>query len=215
MADDVDDEALPARDGVEAVVRTHLGAGELDAAATRALERYGPELFGFLRALARDDDLAAEAFAAASEHIWRGLPRFRWEASLRTWCYQLARNALHQARIDPRRRPERNLPMSLLQSVVEVQRSATAPYQRTDIKDGLRALRESLTSEDHEIMILRLDRGMSWKDIARSIDGEDLTGGKLDQRAASLRKRFERAKSQLRDMAIAAGLLPTPSDDTT
>jgi RNA polymerase sigma-70 factor (ECF subfamily) len=209
-----DDDEVPMRDEIEAVVRGHLTDGHVDEAATRALERYGPELFGFLRALARDEDLATEAFAAASEHIWRGLPKFRWEASLRTWCYQLARNALHQARIDPRRRPERNLPMSLVNSMEEVRRSATAPYQRTDVKDALRALRDSLASEDHEILILRLDRGMSWKDIARAIEGDDLAGGKLDQRAAALRKRFERAKTQLREMAVATGLIkPSDGDD--
>src|SRR2546423_4143915 len=91
-------------DDVEAVIRAHVEAGEIDVAATRALERYGPELYGFLRALARDDDLAAEAFAAASEQLWRNLATFRFEATIRTWAYQIARHALHHARVDPKRR---------------------------------------------------------------------------------------------------------------
>jgi len=196
----------PPRDGIEATIRDLVAAGEIDAAATRALEHYGPELYGFLRALARDDDLAADAFAAASEQLWRNLARFRWEASLRTWSYQLVRNALHQLRSAPHRRPERNLPLSVMTSIANLQRSRTAPYQRTEVKDGLRALRESLDPIDHEILILRLDRGMSWKEIARAVADDDSDDG-LDQRAAALRKRFERAKTQLRELAVQHGLL--------
>jgi RNA polymerase sigma-70 factor, ECF subfamily len=206
VSDDADTEPRP-RDAVEAEVRALADAGDIDRAATRALEHYGPELYGFLRALARDDDLAAEAFAAASEHLWRNLARFRWEASLRTWSYQLVRNALHQLRSAPVRRPERNLPLSMMTSIANVQRSATAPFQRTEVKDALRALRESLDPLDHEILILRLDRAMSWKEIARALADTDADTG-LDQRAATLRKRFERAKTQLRELAVQHGLLP-------
>jgi RNA polymerase sigma-70 factor (ECF subfamily) len=192
---------------VEQAIRRHASAGELDVAATRALEHYGPELYGFLRAIARDDDLASEAFAQTSEQLWRNLGKFRWEASLRTWAYRIARNALSQLRADPRRRPERNLPISLVASIEEVRRSATAPYQRTEIKDGLRALRDALDPVDHEILILRLDRAMSWKDIARALDDASEDDHELGQRAAALRKRFERAKTQLRELAIERKLL--------
>jgi RNA polymerase sigma-70 factor, ECF subfamily len=201
-----DSDAPP--DDAEAAIRAYVEAGDIDAAATRALERYGPELYGFLRALARDDDLAAEAFAAASEQLWRNLPKFRFEASVRTWAYQIARHALHHARMDPRRRIDRNLPLSVATSMEEVRRSATAPYRRTEVKDALRVLRESLDPLDHEILILRLDRQMSWKDIARALAADDDVPATLDQRAAALRKRFERAKTQLRELAVAQGLIP-------
>lgn len=201
---------VPSSPDDEAGLRALAERGDLDGAATRALEHYGPEIYGFLRAIARDDDLAAEAFALGSEQLWRYLGRFRWEASLRTWAYQLFRRALSQVRADPRRRPDRNLPLSIARSVEHVHRSATAPYQRTEIKESLRALRESLDPLDHEILVLRLDRGMSWKDIARALAEPDETSAatSVDQRAAAYRKRFERAKAQLRELAIKRGLLP-------
>jgi RNA polymerase sigma-70 factor, ECF subfamily len=192
--------------GIDATVRGLLAAGQLELATTRMLEHYGPELFGFLRAIARDDDLAAEAFALASERMWQNLERFRWEASLRTWVYQLARNALYRLRRDPRRRAANNLPLSLVQSIEEVRRCPTEPYRRTEIKDMFRTLRESLDPLDHEILVLRLDRSMSWKDIARSLADEDTTET-VEQRAAAFRKRFERAKSQLRELAVEHGLV--------
>ncbi len=198
----------PSGSDLDAAVRGLLQSGDLDGAATRALEHYGPELYGFLRAIARDDDLASDAFALASEQLWRNLVRFRWEASLRTWAYQLFRHALYQVRTDPRRRPDRNLPLSIVQSIEHVHRSMTAPYQRTEIKEGMRALREALDPLDHEILVLRLDRAMSWKDIARALGETGDSDATVEQRAAAYRKRFERAKAQLRDMAVKRGLIP-------
>jgi RNA polymerase sigma-70 factor (ECF subfamily) len=115
---------------------------------------------------AHDDDLAGDAFALASERLC-STSKFRWEASLRTWAYQLARNALYRLQRDPRRRAAHNLPLSVVRSVEEVRRSPTEPYRRSEVKEAFRALRESLDPLDHEILILRLDRAMSWKDIAR------------------------------------------------
>src|SRR5688572_25981948 len=96
----------------EQSIRALHAAGDLDGATTLAVETYGPELYGFLQALARDEDLAGEAFSTFAEDLWKGLPRFRWESSLRTWAYALARNALHRVRRDPARRAGRNVPLS-------------------------------------------------------------------------------------------------------
>ncbi len=195
------------RDVIERDVRARIDAADIDGASSLAIASYGTELIGFLQAIARDEALAADAFAIASQQLWAHIARFRWEATLRTWFYQLGRNALHQLRRDPRRRPDRNLPLSVLTSIAEVQRQPTAPYQKTESKNALRELRESLAPDDHELLILRLDRGMSWKDIARATAGEDEAASTLDTRAAALRKRYERLKQQLRERMVERGLL--------
>jgi RNA polymerase sigma-70 factor, ECF subfamily len=187
-------------------VRARVSAGDRDRATTLTLEHYGPEVLGYLRAIARDEDLAAEAFAITSERLWLTFDRFRWEASLRTWIYQLARNSLHRLHRDPRRRAANNVPLSVVTSLEEARRSATAPHRRTDVKEAFRALREGLDPLDHEILILRLDRAMSWKDIARALTDEEPTDS-VEQRAAAYRKRFERVKRELRDLAVTEGLL--------
>ncbi|MCA9677914.1 MAG: sigma-70 family RNA polymerase sigma factor [Kofleriaceae bacterium] len=202
-----------ARAAAEARVRARHADGDLEAATTQALELYGPELFGFLQALARDDDTAAEAFSTFAEDLWKGLPRFRWESSLRTWAYALARNALHRVRRDPHRRAERNVPLSDIDqhpNLAAAVRSVTQPYLRTEIKDRFAALRDQLDPDDHALLILRIDRRMSWRDIARAmpLEGEGDDNAAVDRRAATLRKRFERAKTQLRDLATAHGILP-------
>jgi RNA polymerase sigma-70 factor (ECF subfamily) len=67
-------------------------------------------------------------------------------------------------------------------------------------------LHEQFAPEEHEILLLRLDRGMAWKDIARILGGDDV----VDSRAAALRKlckRFERANQRLKKLAIERGLI--------
>jgi RNA polymerase sigma-70 factor, ECF subfamily len=191
------------RDEAEAPLRKAAESGDYAHAVTGALHLYGQELLSFLRALARNDDLAAEAFAELGEDLWRGLPNFRWSSSLRSWLYTLARNALNQLRRDPRRRVDKNLPLSIAPEVENVLRTATREIQRTEVKDAFRELREQLDPEEHELLLLRLDRELSWKEIAR------ITGGDsdVDTRAAALRKRFERAKERLKKLALDRGLI--------
>ena len=191
------------RDASERAIQALCSAGAYPEATTAALRLYGVELGGFLRVLANHHDLAAEAFAELGEDVWKGLPRFRWEASLRSWMYTLARNALTQLRRDPRRRAERNLPLSIAPEMAAVVRTVTLEIQRTEVKDEFRVLREQLDPEEHELLLLRLDRGLAWKDIARILGGDD----QLDVRASALRKRFERAKQRLKKLAIEHGLI--------
>ncbi|HTJ46489.1 MAG TPA: sigma-70 family RNA polymerase sigma factor [Kofleriaceae bacterium] len=208
-----EDERAALRTAAEQEVRTRLEADDLHGAATIALETYGPELYGFLHALARDDDLAAEAFSTFSEDLWRGLAKFRWESSLRTWAYALARNALWRLRRDPRRRADHNVALGELSQVAELAahvRTSTLPFLRTEVKDELAKLRDELDPDDHALLILRIDRRLSWRDIARALPGDGTD--EIDKRAATLRKRFERAKSQLRELASARGIIPATED---
>jgi RNA polymerase sigma-70 factor (ECF subfamily) len=194
----------PDRASLEAPIRAASEAGDLAGAATMAIQLYGAELLGFLRALGGNDDLAAESFAELSEDLWRGLSGFRWQSSLRSWLYTIARNALNQLRRDPRRRIDRNVPLSLAPDVEAVLRTATREVQRTEVKDEFRVLREQLDPEEHELLLLRLDRELAWKDIARITGATD---DDLDARAAALRKKFERAKERLKKLALDRGLI--------
>jgi RNA polymerase sigma-70 factor (ECF subfamily) len=188
----------------EATIRQAAERGELATAATGALHAYGDELLNYLRATAGNDDLAHEAFSELGEDLWRGLPSFRWQSSLRSWLYTLARHALGQLRRDPRRRLDRNVPLSIAPDVEAAVRTLTLTIQRTDIKDEFRVLREQLTPDEHELLLLRLDRQLSWREIAAILGADqDVTA-----QAATLRKRFERTKARLRELAIARGLIP-------
>ena len=188
------------RADVEARARALAVASDHAAMTTVALEGYGPEILGYLHAVARNETDADEAFAMFSEDLWRAAPDFRWESTLRTWLYTLARNALFRLRRDPHRRPERRIPLSQspAHALADKVRSATLPYLRTEAKDRLARVAAQLDPDDQTLFILRVNRKMSWDDIARIMSGGDDPGG--PRSAARLRKRFERAKARLRQL---------------
>lgn len=191
------------RAALEARIRDATAAGDFQRAATEALQLYGSELFGYLCNVARDEDLASDAFSATCERLWKGLPAFRWESSLRSWLYTIARNAMSTLRAHPSRRPERNASVSEIEDIAHKIRTATLPIHRTEVREGIRALRDELSREDAELVLLRIDRKMSWRDIARVIH----EGADPDKHTAALRKRFERAKEHLRRLATERGFV--------
>ena len=187
-------DALP----VEGTIRSHFDAGHLDAAMAAAIEGYGAELFGFLVGLTRDHDRASDLFGSLCERLWRGLPAFRWDSSFRVWAYTIARNEfLRSLRHTTRERKQVPLSRASQLSAMAVRARASTPaYRRTDVKDAFARLREQLAPEDHMLLGLRLDKRMAWNEIA-SVMGS----GDVARDAAKLRKRFERLKTRLRELA--------------
>lgn len=203
------------REALEQRIRQAFEAGDHERAATLTIEAYGGEILGFLAAHLGDADEAGEVFAQFSEDFWKTLPSFQWRCSARTWAYKLARRAAsHQRRRE--KKHGRNQPLTgasrLSQAVARV-RTATVAYKRTDVKDRFQALREQLPAEDQTVLILRVDRGLSWLELAEVMLGEGADDGAapsdedLKKEAARLRKRFQIAKDRLKEMARAEGLL--------
>lgn len=173
---------------------------------------YGPEIMGFLAARLGDHQAAEEAFAVFSESIVRGLPQFEWRASARTWLYVVARNAANKIAAERRQRHHTSLDGSAKDAVdgaVTPIRTNTVPYLQTGAKDQYRALREQLLTEDRTLLILRLDRSLSWRSVATILSeaGESTSEAELFREEARLRKRLELIKNQLRKLAEAQGLI--------
>ncbi|HEX3763328.1 MAG TPA: sigma-70 family RNA polymerase sigma factor [Kofleriaceae bacterium] len=178
---------------IEVAIRERFDANDLRAAATLAIEAYGGEVCGYLAAVLSDDEQGREVFAETAAELWRDLSRFRWEASLRTWIYTLARHRL-AAHIGRRvRQPAVALSEVTDSSALQAQpRTTTPPWKRTAVKDAVSQLRSRLSADDQTLLILRVDRGMSWREIAHVLG---------EPREPMLRKRFERIKKLLRDLA--------------
>jgi RNA polymerase sigma-70 factor (ECF subfamily) len=178
-----------------------------DQVATLALEAYGAELYGFLIHTMGSSGEVDEVFAQTVEAFWRGLPRFEARCSVRTWLYLLAKHAA----VNHQRSPwngNRRAGYANLDAVLAKSRSQTAPWKRTDVKDKWRAMRDALTPEDRALLVLRVDRGLHWADIARVTLGDaEPEAAALARETARLRKRFQLLKQQLHAKARAAGLL--------
>src|SRR3954464_4588690 len=97
---------------LEAAIGRSLESGQLSQAATGVIRGYGPEILGYLAAVLRDDDAAAEAFSRFAEDLWKGLPGFRRKSSIRTWAYRVAWNAAQDTIADAFRKRARRLDTS-------------------------------------------------------------------------------------------------------
>jgi RNA polymerase sigma-70 factor (ECF subfamily) len=197
-----------AREKLEQEARTLAQREDFSGAASMAVRGYGPEIFGFLVATHRSEQDASDVFSDFTENLVRGLPKFAWHCSLRTWAYTIARNASHRHRRDTGRREKRRAGESALDHVADAVRSSTLTMLRTQSRTRLDEIRSSLPPEDRELLVLRLDRDLSWNDLALALhDGDELTGDALKTEAARLRKRFQILKERLREMARREGLI--------
>jgi len=201
------------REKLESDVRALCSQGDYNAAATLALRGYGPEVFGFLVAVHRSETEASDVFSELAEALWRGLPSFAWESSLRTWTYAIARNVARTRRRDAARR-ERRGPRtgdSALEGVAHAVRTETLAFLRTEKRTRLQALRDALPEEDRMLLVLRVDRQLAWNDLARvlheSDEGTPLDDAAIAREAARLRKRFQLVKDRLRELAKKEGLI--------
>jgi RNA polymerase sigma-70 factor, ECF subfamily len=196
-----------ARDKLEHDIRARAEAGELGEAVTIALRGFGPEVLGYLVAIARSDSDAGDAFSLFCEDVWRGLPRFRWASSFRTWAYTLARHAHARLARDPERRhPKVALSDSpALAELAVAVRTTTMLALNSQAKSKMTLLRDQLEPDDRTLLILRIDRRLSWQEIARVMAEDDqLDDAAATKVAATLRKRFERVKDRLRKLAAEA-----------
>jgi RNA polymerase sigma-70 factor (ECF subfamily) len=202
--------AGPDRAAIEAPIRLAYDARDYSVAATALIDVYGQEILSFLCAMLRTPEEAGDAFQIFCEEMWKSIEKFRGESSFRTWSYAIARHAGHRIVRDPHRRAERAVPLSQapqVQAMADRIRTTTLRYLRTEAKDQIRSLREQLDDEERTLFILRLDREMSWSQIAQVFEADTSDEAQLTKRAAALRKRFQRAKERLRTLAEEAGML--------
>ncbi|HEY0482018.1 MAG TPA: RNA polymerase sigma factor [Kofleriaceae bacterium] len=189
--------------------------GDMTGASSQLLTTLGPEILGYLVGMHGDLDKANDVFSAFCERIWREMPDFQWRCSARTWAYVIVRRiSIDHARSESRR-TRRIQPISQLSGWSEIAaqvRTQTMPFLQTGARDALRALRDRLPPEDRMLLVLRVDRELSWSDLAHVFLG-DAAGdaARRKQEAARLRKRFQLVKDRLRRWMIEGGLLP-PDD---
>lgn len=189
---------------LEVPIKAACDRGDYDAAISAALGLYSDELFGFLVGLARDQAQAEDAFSAACERMWRFLPKFRWDSTLRVWAYRIARNEFLRGTREVTR-ARKGVPLSQVPSIqqaIDRARTTTPPHERTEVKDRFATLRAELDPEDLMLLGLRIEQQMAWADIAKVLAAaEDRTDEPDTREIATLRKRFNRLKDRLRERA--------------
>jgi RNA polymerase sigma-70 factor, ECF subfamily len=199
-------------DETSAAIREAWNAGDMRDAVAMTLRAHGAEVFGFLVAIHKDPDAADDAFSLFAERLWQSFASFEWRCSVRTWCYLLARNASTQVRRDAARRARGAVPLAGLAEVEEIAariRTETLSVLRTEKRSAFQRMRDELPDEDRELLILRVDRQLAWRDVVRVLvpGGEAFDEPALAQQAARLRKRFQLVRERLRALGKERGLL--------
>ena len=183
---------------LEQQLQRDIECGDHATATRRALEHYGPEVRRWQRHLLDTDADVDDAFSSFSVDLWRSFRTFRGACSVRTWCFRLGANAARRHR--QRKAQGREVGVSQLDQIPATEgRQDTAPWLKTEYKDRFALLRSSLSKEEQDLLVLRIDQRMGWRDIAIILaDSEALSDAQLNASAASLRKRFQRLKDRIR-----------------
>jgi RNA polymerase sigma-70 factor (ECF subfamily) len=189
-------------EGTEGEVARLLDAGDLRSAAAAIMRGYGPAILAYLAALARNEGHADDAFSQFSEDLWRGLPAFRRDASVRSWAYKLAWHSWLRLERDAFRRRGRPFDSSEISDLAAEIRSSTPLYLKPQTQDAVARLRDQLSAAEQSLLVLRIDRDMSWSEVASVMSTPEAP---LDP--ATVTKRFQRVKEKLRKLAEEAGLL--------
>lgn len=84
-----------------------------------------------------------------------------------------------------------------------------AAQHKAEATSKLAEIREALPPEDRMRLVLRLDKGLDWNDVARVMLGEEapIDEGSLKRAAQRERKRFQILKERLIEEGRRAGLL--------
>ncbi len=173
--------------GITWQVRSLLAQGDASAATQAALTEYGAELFGFLIATVDDHDVARIVYAEVGRRAEAEISGFTWACTLRVWLYSLARSELRE-----RRRRRRGLGAS--GSALPV---VTVPPETVEMSTAVASLRKALPEEDREILILSVDRGFGWPELAWASLGDRASDDALRAEARRLGVRVSELLEQL------------------
>jgi RNA polymerase sigma-70 factor (ECF subfamily) len=175
--------------------------GDVRGAATLVIREHGPAVLNYLRAVLRDEDLAADAFSLFAEWTWTAIDRFRGASSIRTWAFGVAHNAARRVRDEAWQRRRKRLRTGEASRIALDIRTRSAVRREREAEE-LAELRKHLTTEEQNLLVLRVELELDWNEIAEivSSDGEPAT-------AAALRKRFERVKDRIGRLARERGLV--------
>ncbi len=178
-----------------------LAGANARGAAEAAIRGYGPEILGYLTRVLRSSDDAADAFSFWAEDVWKGVGTFQGRSTVRVWAYRVACNsAARVAREGWKKRRQRIRTTMASRIAADVRSSTGVSLDRE--ASAMDRLRDSLSNEERELLVLRVDRRLSWREVAEVLAEE---GGAVDD--ISVRKRFERLKTKLGKMAKEKGLL--------
>lgn len=184
---------------VEAEAQRLALDGREREAADLLLSHLSSEIRSFLHRMLSDVMLVDEAHRATGERLPHEIPRLRNECSPRSWTYIVARRQANRCRIrrtassgkEKAARPLETgaLPMGNASAIETVS---------TTCRDELEQLRASLSDEDRDLLLLRVEYGFAWKEVACAfLDDDESNADAILREATQLRQRFRAIRSRV------------------
>ena len=158
----------------------------------RLLEQYEPALRRLAGAYAEQEADREDLFQEIAVGLWQAIPKFRGDASERTWLYRIAHNIAisSSALLRKRGRTEEAMPEGMdYRSSIDSEREILRSEKRTLLLQAIR----SLPATDRQIVVLHLE-GLNYAQI-EEISGisQSAIGSRLSRLRNSLRERLEAA----------------------
>jgi RNA polymerase sigma-70 factor (ECF subfamily) len=168
-----------------------IADGDYRRALGTLVRGYQQSIVGFCHNMLGDDAWAEETAQDIFLDAYQAMPRFRQQASVRTWLFAIARKKCLQVRRnrDRRGRIQQDKQEIIAQSAHREPPVATEDDAET-ILQRVRQSLEKLPNAERELLTMRYDTGLSVADIAqiRSIS------------MATVRRRLARALETLREV---------------
>jgi len=173
----------------EEEIREFLLNGELAAASRALLAAYGQEVHRYLRRMLGGRSEAEDLFHDSCEIALKKLPSLQLyeDSKVRNWFYGIARLVAYKWRRRYSRRPGKVVRFDTDQEKILAAPGWDPDLHRARQIQFVKAIQAEMTDEEREILHLRTEVGMKFKEIA------ELTGISLD----GAKKRFQRAKDHL------------------
>ena len=190
----------------ESEVFAALDEGDAARAAQRALDVYGAEVFGFLTRVLDPVSAAREAYAQFGARVGDGIASCDRRIGLRVWSYAIARTALMAQREKAGSFSGRPPPAHLPEPTTTQPRRPT-----TALRGALSRLRDALSPDDRDLIVLRVDRALSFGDLAVVFLGVGATSFERAHEELRLRARFAEVCRNVAREAALRGILRGPS----
>ena len=158
-------------------------AGDKTAFGT-LVEQYRGPLFGTAYLMLRDRGLAEDAVQEALIQIWKHLPSFRFQSSLKTWLVRIVINEVKQ---QARKKRPVTVPLESTEDKTDAPDGLETAMIRSEERYSLRQALEKLQPEQRESVVLRYYSELTVPEIAA------VTG----QHEGTVKSRLSRALDRL------------------
>lgn len=193
---------MDAAANIDTEILRHVHEGDVRAAGTRPVSSFADEVFALCRAMVRDGTLAEDLSQDVFSRAFTALPRFRGEASVRTWILRIARN-----RCVDHLRARGRAPTVDVEPDTQVAPEPSVSdlmSRREDVEAGLSALDES----ERALVVLRFGHDLGYAELAAAFGiGQGAARMRVSRAVAKMRGAIERPS----EFAASRGAAAAPA----